>query len=54
MMSSKNWKCKNQNSNINQSHTVKENYLQGVYIENLSEHKVSSIEEAYMLYIYGL
>jgi hypothetical protein len=53
-MTSKSGKFKSQHSNINQNHTVKENYLQGVYIENLSEHKVSSIEEAYMLYIYGL
>jgi len=25
-------------------HTVKENYLQGVYIENLKEHVVSSVQ----------
>jgi hypothetical protein len=53
-MTSKHGKFKHSQSNISQNHTVKENYLQGVYIENLSEHKVSSIEEAYMLYIYGL
>jgi len=35
-------------------HVVKENYLQGVYIENLSEHTVTSINEAYLLYVYGL
>lgn len=33
---------------------IKENNFKGVYVDNLSEHKANSIEEAYIYLLYGL
>jgi hypothetical protein len=35
-------------------HTVKENHLKGVYVENMSEHRTRTLTEAYSLFLLGL
>jgi kinesin family protein 15 len=43
-----------QKASLGRQHVVKENTYKGVYVENLSEHRASSIEEAYIFFLYGL
>lgn len=45
---------RNPNTSQKYQFQVKENAQKGVYVENLIEHKASSIEEAYVFMLYGL
>jgi hypothetical protein len=36
------------------NYQVKENHIKGVYVENLSERRATSVEEAYIMFLYGL